>query len=319
VLNKKIKPRKKATMLSLTRWLFAVLGVLGGVGVGVYVRYIYDFHAPRDPRPQPVPIREQLYPGVTYERRVTQTPRPVVFHIVTIDLSTPGLRFLTTPGKAQNAKLPFPAQTTSQFLTKYKCQLAINGDFFYPCKINNPNNYYPHVGDFVKSEGYSVSEGTLYAQRDPHGWTTTLHISKGNQVSIGDALPSTPYNAIGGHKLHLDDLTKNGDKQTNPRTIVAHNIKTKHLYFMSIDGRQRGYSEGLTDREVAHFAKELGANEAIMLDGGGSATLVKEDKALPDGFRVLNSPIDCHIVGRERAVANHLGIFIKNSPPKESD
>jgi hypothetical protein len=300
----------------IIRWLFATLGVLGGVGVGAY---LYYFHEPRDPRPQPAPIAETLYPGVTYERRVMQSPRPVVLHIVTIDLTTPGLRFFTTPGKAEkagaeNAKPPFPAQTTSQFLTKYGCQLAINGDFFYPCKINNPNNYYPHEGDFVKSEGCSISEGTHYVERDQHEWTTTLHISKDNQIIIGDSLPPTPYNAIGGHKLHLEDLTKNGDKQTNPHTIVAHDATSKRLYFISIDGRQRGYSEGLTDREVARFTKEFGATQAIMLDGGGSSALVKEDKRLPSGFRVLNSPIDCHIVGRERFVANHLGVFIKKQP-----
>jgi hypothetical protein len=308
--QKKAASLVKATGLVIARWLFGILGVFGGLGVGIYLHYFQD---PLDPRPQPAPIAETLYPGVTYERRVMQSPRPVVIHIVTMDLTTPGLRFFITPGmpEKENTKLPFPAQKTSQFLTKYGCQLAMNGDFFYPCKINNPNNYYPHEGNFVKSEGYSISEGTRYAQRDPHDWTTTLHISKDNQVTIGDSLPPTPYNAIGGHKLHLEDLTKNGEKQTNPHTIVAHDATSKHLYFISIDGRQRGYSEGMTDREVARFVKEFGATEAIMLDGGGSSALVKEDKTLRSGFRVLNSPIDCHIVGRERFVANHLGVFIK--------
>lgn len=43
------------------------------------------------------------------------------------------------------------------------------------------------------------------------------------------------------------------------------------------------------------------------LDGGGSTTLVMEgDNGQPV---LLNSPIDSRIPGRERAVANHLGIF----------
>ena len=45
------------------------------------------------------------------------------------------------------------------------------------------------------------------------------------------------------------------------------------------------------------------------LDGGGSSTLVVEG---PDGEpRVLNSPIDNYIPGRERPVANHLGILVR--------
>ncbi len=43
------------------------------------------------------------------------------------------------------------------------------------------------------------------------------------------------------------------------------------------------------------------------LDGGGSSTMVVAGR---DGqSRVLNSPIDNYIPGRERPVANHLGIF----------
>ena len=51
-----------------------------------------------------------------------------------------------------------------------------------------------------------------------------------------------------------------------------------------------------------------GANIAMSLDGGGSSTMVIEGK---NGEPViLNSPIDNYIPGRERPVANHLGIFI---------
>ena len=52
----------------------------------------------------------------------------------------------------------------------------------------------------------------------------------------------------------------------------------------------------------------LGADYAMNLDGGGSSTMVVEGA---DGKpRVLNSPIDNHIPGRERPVANHLGFYI---------
>jgi hypothetical protein len=47
----------------------------------------------------------------------------------------------------------------------------------------------------------------------------------------------------------------------------------------------------------------------MSLDGGGSSTMVIEGR--DGGPRVLNTLIDEGIPGRERAVANHLGIFIK--------
>ena len=48
--------------------------------------------------------------------------------------------------------------------------------------------------------------------------------------------------------------------------------------------------------------------DAIELDGGGSATLVTEGE---DGQpEVLSSPIHQRIPGRERPVANHLGVRV---------
>jgi exopolysaccharide biosynthesis protein len=46
----------------------------------------------------------------------------------------------------------------------------------------------------------------------------------------------------------------------------------------------------------------------MSLDGGGSSTMVIEgDDGEP---KILNSPIDQYIPGRERPVANHLGIYL---------
>lgn len=74
-----------------------------------------------------------------------------------------------------------------------------------------------------------------------------------------------------------------------------------------VDGRQPNYSEGVTLEELALLLREYGAHDAMNLDGGGSTTLVMEgDNGQPV---LLNSPIDSRIPGRERAVANHLGIF----------
>jgi exopolysaccharide biosynthesis protein len=49
----------------------------------------------------------------------------------------------------------------------------------------------------------------------------------------------------------------------------------------------------------------MGATEAINLDGGGSSTMVLKLGVTP---QVVNSPIHTSIPGRERPVANHLGL-----------
>ncbi len=97
--------------------------------------------------------------------------------------------------------------------------------------------------------------------------------------------------------------------QFNPRTAIGMNKNGRYMILVVVDGRQPFYSEGVTFTKLAELLISQGANIAMALDGGGSSTMVVEGK---NGEPViLNSPIDNYIPGRERPVANHLGIFIK--------
>jgi exopolysaccharide biosynthesis protein len=72
---------------------------------------------------------------------------------------------------------------------------------------------------------------------------------------------------------------------------------------VTVDGRQRPYSDGMTLRELAEFFLQLGVSAAINLDGGGSTTLVVRD---PSGVpRIANRPSDRE---GERPVANALAV-----------
>ena len=104
----------------------------------------------------------------------------------------------------------------------------------------------------------------------------------------------------------LPDLN---DVDLHPRSAVGFSRNGRYLYLVVVDGRQPLYSEGMTLAELGEFMVSLGAQYAMNLDGGGSSTLVVEG---PDGVpKVLNSPIDNYIPGRERPVANHLGIAVR--------
>jgi len=49
-------------------------------------------------RPGPPPVQQTLFQGITYVRGVRSDPRPLVIHVVTVDLDEPGVSFLVTPG-----------------------------------------------------------------------------------------------------------------------------------------------------------------------------------------------------------------------------
>ena len=76
--------------------------------------YSYWYHH----RPQPEPVNTILFEGVTYARQVRTSPRPLVIHIVTVDLDAPGIGFLVTPPQP-TAGRQLPARTTSQFLRRF--------------------------------------------------------------------------------------------------------------------------------------------------------------------------------------------------------
>lgn len=256
----------------------------------------------------PVSANETLFPGVEYTRKVHLQPRPMVVHIVTIDMRTPGLRFLVTPPDDRGSDLPLRARTTSEFLEEFDVQIAINGDGFSPWWSRGPADFYPHSGDPVRPRGDTASRGKVY-------WSTiepfpTLYINSRNRLSFDP--PAKPYNAISGEALLVTggNLLPDLDASAlHPRTAIGYSRNGRYLYLVVVDGRQPFYSEGMTLQELAELMRSLGAQYAMNLDGGGSSTLIVQSE--DGGPRVLNSPIDNYIPGRERPVANHLGITVR--------
>lgn len=94
--------------------------------------------------------------------------------------------------------------------------------------------------------------------------------------------------------------------ERHPRSAIGWN--ENYFFLVQVDGRQRNLSVGMTLNELAVFLVEIGCQEALNLDGGGSATLWYNG-------RVRNRPCD----GHERAVANALVVLKKNVRTFEHD
>ena len=58
----------------------------------------------------------------------------------------------------------------------------------------------------------------------------------------------------------------------NPRTLLGM-VEPGHYLFIVIDGRQGGYSEGMTYRECAELCQQLGCTFAFNLDGGKTSQM----------------------------------------------
>lgn len=294
---------KRFLILLLGIFLFLLLGLSG-------------FYLWLNNRSQPEPKTEELFKGVKYIRDVRKNPRPLVLHILKIDLNNKNLEFLVTPPEFSKDHV-LKAQTTSDFLLKNKLDIAINGDFFLPWHYNSLTDYYPHTGDPVSPNGIAISNGISYAKKTVDKFST-LFIDMDNKFSfdskpdlknISNAISSKPMIMRSG-KIEKDALNAEDHfySRIHPRTAIALDEKKQTLIILVADGRQPGYAMGLTGIEIIIIMKEHGASDIMNLDGGGSSTLVISNGE--DKYLLLNSPIHHNIPGIERPVANHFGIKI---------
>jgi exopolysaccharide biosynthesis protein len=187
---------------------------------------------------------------------------------------------------------------------------AINGDGYSYLPVSvNPATTCPNGGDPVKVNGYAASRGNVYSPTKTA--QPIVYISSRNQVAV-NGVQNNPFNAVAGDRIVVQNgvTVKNLAAQTpSPRTAIGVNKNGRWLIFMVVDGRQQGYSEGVTFPELAALLISYGVHTGVNMDGGGSSAMAIQ--GIDGKARVLNSPVDQGIPGKERAVANHLGLYVK--------
>lgn len=195
--------------------------------------------------------------------------------------------------------------------------------------------YTPEYGEFTRTNDYGIEivvvDGVAVEVRHggntripPNGAVISAHgvskevlsrIQPGDRVQAGWRM--TPawceqgvVQAIGGGPRLVKDgqvfITGQEERFQSdvvngraPRTAVGRTADNE-LLMVTVNGRKSDVSIGMTLSELAKLMIELGAVDAMNLDGGGSATLVVRD-------RVLNLPSD----GAERPVASAILVMVE--------
>jgi hypothetical protein len=265
-------------------------------------------------RPPRTNLERSLFQGIDYRRDARSTPRPIMLHIVSIDLTAPGLKVLVTPGGRSADDTEIAARTTSEFVSEFKLQLAINASFFYPFREETPWDYYPHSGDRVNALGQAISNGSSYSPAERKWYVLCFDGNNHAQIESSGKCPEGTAQAVAGNEIVLEQGKSVNSRSSNssnrdkpyPRVAVAIDQKGQKLWLIAVDGKQPLYSEGVTIAELTEITRELGAYSALSLDGGGSTTLVTATSQEPT---LLNAPIQAKLPMRQRPVANHLGFY----------
>ena len=187
--------------------------------------------------------------------------------------------------------------------------LPLTPNYAHPYQVktvsNNGNSTIPKDGAILwinaQEKDPSISQlnpgasGKLTVTLSPPEWNQVRHAVGGrlrllkngkiNQMLVDKHLENKKRHAPGKRSQELN-------LSHEPRTALGYNADT--LFLVVADGRQPKYSTGLTLYELASILIELGATEAINLDGGSSSTFVVNDEVVnqPSGRQereVLNA------------------------------
>jgi len=224
-------------------------------------------------------------PGV--RRLVRTAPGPIRINAAVIDFSRSDLYLRVTRPEERG-------KTVSSWANQVGATVAINGDWF------SYGNYQP--------VGLSVGDGVHWEGTADNGWSF-MGCTIEKDCTFDDHTQNTPlyhrwHDVIGGNGWRL---LINGNipqyppesfySTREPRSGVGLSADGKTMIFVVVEGR-RSDSIGVSFPQMAQVMKDLGAHQAMMLDGGGSSSLVI------NGSRVSNLPTGAS----ERVVANHLAI-----------
>jgi exopolysaccharide biosynthesis protein len=257
--------------------------------------------------------------GVTHTIRADSAPRQLNMHIVSIDLTAPGIRVVVTPpgGPRETVR-----QTTLQFLEESRAQVAVNAHFFLP---------FPSANPFASLIGLAASNGVVYSafeapeqsyaivarapaiNIDRRNRAAIVH-ARGGRSDTSVAERTTLWNVVSGSAQIVTNGVKTipayggphedaalsaggpGDysnsrswyDQLNARTAIALANRQRTLILFTVD-RASG-SLGMSVGEVADLLiRDYKVEQALNLDGGGSTTLTMEDPATRRR-RIVNVP-----------------------------
>jgi hypothetical protein len=212
---------------------------------------------------------------------LNQTPAPGQ-----VILFTPsyGPKVPVVPGAAEVLLRPFPAAVPNADLAANVTAVSVNG-----------GEAIPPDGAILMATGSIAAK--LQAEA-PVGTTLTARlILQPAWAGVAFALGGGPVLVRSSTAVFhsLEDFTNDQVTQRDPRAAVGQ-LADGRVILVGVDGRQPGYSVGLTSFELAQTLQRLGAVTGSAVDSGGSVTVAFDGQ-------LLNRPSD---PGGERPVKEAL-------------
>lgn len=195
-----------------------------------------------------------------------------------------------------NDSVASKGETTSQAARRKQAVLAINAGGF----MNNASGKSVPLGITVvdgQVKTFSTTATLSFVGFNQQGRLVGGKIKSREQLDKMGILQGAsflPTLLDGGKKM---PIPKDWANKKQPRTLIGH-FSNGDLLLIVIDGRRKGWSEGVTLEEAQQKLLEFKVRDAYNLDGGGSSAFYYDGK-------LRNRPSD----GKERPVTTNIVIL----------
>lgn len=220
-------------------------------------------------------------------------PRPLSLSFLKIALNAKGLEVIALPGEDPDGPGPAESRLTSplDLFKKFKALAAVNANAFAGLskdKAAIPNWY---EGQPVDIHGLVVSQGNPISpvenQRTSF-WIDTRNTPHLGDPQAGNLVKEAVSDWFSPLLMNARIIPNPEDQALHPRTALGFDNSGSWLMLIVVDGRQPGFSEGVTLYELAEILQSKGCSQSINLDGGGSSIMLIRESGKE--LRTLNSP-----------------------------
>ena len=232
--------------------------------------------------------------GLKYKVIDIKEPRINRAHVLRVDLNNPKIKPSIIVARDPDGNGPAEAELTDPF------KLAGNSNVL--AFINtNPWDSFPNKegkrnrnwfeGQPVAIDGLAISGGKIRSNTQPRESSIWLN-NEGKFILGRKPEREKTKEAMNGFQL----ITKEGeiivspDNSIHPRTAIGTNENGSVMWLVIVDGRQKGYSEGMNLHELASLMIKLGCWNSTNMDGGGSSVMGMTGNN--GKMRLMNSPSD---------------------------
>jgi Phosphodiester glycosidase len=239
--------------------------------------------------------------GLRYERSVVRRgPLRTTVHALYVDLCDPSVEVRATAPEEGG-------RTAGRWARLVGAAAAINGDYFATGRLaplgpaRGGGRWWPEgLREHRDALFVAAAGGRVDVLDAPDATTPALWPDAEHHVAPAwtEVVAARERIVVRGEARESPAITHDGER--HPRTAVGFSEDRHTLIFIVVEGRAED-ATGATVRELGAIARDLGAWEAMKLDGGGSSTMY-----LARGG-TMNHPSD----GAPRVVATHLGVIVR--------